>query len=119
VPDQGLVGGAAASSPDVFTPSAFLLSPQLQRSVKVVLIRIVKRRCHLYSKDGTVWRNKDGTLPARGVNYYREFTVVVGKPKDRGTHRLVIGRDGTVWYSADHYLTLIEVARISGRWGTR
>jgi ribonuclease T1 len=66
-----------------------------------------------------VWRNDKGQLPAHGVNYYREFTVVVGTSSNRGTHRLVIGRDGTVWYSADHYLTFLELGRIPRSWKSR
>lgn len=75
-----------------------------------------------YSKDGTVYQNRNGALPNRPRGHYREFTVATPGEGDRGARRLVVGgcgaqresRRGGVWaqpcsqanevfYTADHY----------------
>lgn len=34
---------------------------------------------------------------------YKEWTVEVPNSKDRGTHRLVVGSDNSIWYTSNHY----------------
>ncbi len=56
-----------------------------------------------YAKDGTVFHNREGRLPPQPRGYYREYTVVTPGARDRGARRIVAGRDGDYWYTADHY----------------
>lgn len=56
-----------------------------------------------YAKDGTVFGNREGLLPRQNRGYYREYTVVTPGSRDRGARRIVAGRAGEYWYSADHY----------------
>lgn len=56
-----------------------------------------------YAKDGTVFQNREGRLPAQPRGYYREYTVVTPGARDRGARRIVAGRGGDYWYTADHY----------------
>lgn len=56
-----------------------------------------------YAKDGAVFHNREGLLPARPRGYYREYTVPTPGARDRGARRIVAGREGDLWYTADHY----------------
>ena len=56
-----------------------------------------------YARDGTVFRNREGLLPARPRGYYREYTVRTPGARDRGARRIVAGRDGEYYYTHDHY----------------
>ena len=56
-----------------------------------------------HQRDGTVFGNREGLLPKRSRGYYREFTVKTPGAKDRGARRIVAGRGGEYYYTADHY----------------
>lgn len=56
-----------------------------------------------YRKDGTVFQNREGLLPAQPRGYYREYTVPTPGASSRGARRIVAGRGGDYWYTADHY----------------
>jgi ribonuclease T1 len=61
-----------------------------------------------YNKDGSVFGNREQSLPAQTKGYYREYTVKTPGAPDRGPRRIVCG--GTVpaaptacYYTGDHY----------------
>lgn len=56
-----------------------------------------------YAKDGTVFGNREGLLPPQRRGYYREYTVPTPGLAHRGARRIVAGRGGDYWYTADHY----------------
>jgi ribonuclease T1 len=56
-----------------------------------------------YRKDGSDFFNREGRLPPRERGYYREYTVPTPGSRDRGARRIVTGRGGEAWYTADHY----------------
>lgn len=56
-----------------------------------------------YGKDGSVFGNREGLLPRQQRGYYREYTVPTPGSRDRGARRIVAGRGGDYWYTADHY----------------
>jgi ribonuclease T1 len=56
-----------------------------------------------YTRDGSVFGNREGLLPRQNRGYYREYTVVTPGSLDRGARRIIAGRIGEYWYSADHY----------------
>ncbi|ANQ86399.1 ribonuclease [Azoarcus olearius] len=58
-----------------------------------------------YRKDGTVFQNREGRLPAQPRGYYREFTVPTPGSRDRGARRIVTGGDppAVYYYTEDHY----------------
>jgi guanyl-specific ribonuclease Sa len=68
-----------------------------------------------YDRDGTVFQNREGRLPAEPWGYYREYTVPTPGSRDRGARRIVTGGDppGVYYYTDDHYRTFrrIEVPR--------
>ncbi len=59
--------------------------------------------------DGVVFHNAERRLPSQRDGYYREYTVPTPGSPDRGPRRLVTGRPGEFWYTADHYETFVRV----------
>lgn len=62
-----------------------------------------------HQKDGSVFSNREGRLPAQGQGYYREYTVPTPGASDRGARRVVQGRNGDTWYTSDHYRTFVRI----------
>jgi len=56
-----------------------------------------------YGRDGVVFGNREKLLPAHERGWYREYTVRTPGERTRGARRIVAGRDGTLYYSDDHY----------------
>lgn len=79
----------------------------------------VHRRIHtggpfLYSKDGTVFGNRERLLPRRTRGYYREYTVPTPGSRDRGARRIVCGGEivqspETCFYTKDHYQSFQKI----------
>lgn len=61
--------------------------------------------------DGAVFHNAEHRLPRQPDGYYREYTVPTPGSEDRGARRLIIGRNGEVYYTGDHYESFVRVAR--------
>lgn len=62
-----------------------------------------------YAKDGAVFGNLERLLPAHPRGWYREYTVPTPGAGDRGARRIVAGRDGVRYYTADHYDSFARV----------
>ncbi len=58
---------------------------------------------------GKPYLNTDGKLPEKGPDYYRRYTVKAGQEPGRGGERLIVGREGEVYYTADHYTTFARI----------
>jgi ribonuclease T1 len=56
-----------------------------------------------YQRDGVTFGNREKILPQRERGWYREYTVKTPGARDRGARRIVAGRDGTLYYTDDHY----------------
>ena len=56
-----------------------------------------------HARDGVTFSNREGLLPRRERGWYREYTVKTPGARDRGARRIVAGRDGTLYYTDDHY----------------
>jgi ribonuclease T1 len=56
-----------------------------------------------YRRDGIVFGNLEGRLPARARGYYHEYTVPTPGSRDRGARRIVSGKPGEAYFSNDHY----------------
>ena len=71
------------------------LAPTLKRIARGERLR--------FPNDGSVFQNRERRLPAKPPGYYHEFvqpTPGVGGP---GAQRLVLGQEGEVYYTPDHY----------------
>ncbi len=58
-----------------------------------------------YSKDGTVFGNREKRLPPKPRGYYKEYTVKTPGSRTRGARRIVAGQGGDHYYTDDHYNT--------------
>ncbi|MDI2126150.1 ribonuclease domain-containing protein [Yinghuangia seranimata] len=58
-----------------------------------------------YRQDGAVFANREGRLPKQKSGYYHEYTVETPGSPDRGARRVITGRPGERYYTADHYAT--------------
>jgi ribonuclease T1 len=69
-----------------------------------------------YAKDGSVFGNREGLLPANARGYYREYTVKTPGARDRGARRIVCGgsqptRPDACYYSSDHYASFARIVQ--------
>jgi len=66
-----------------------------------------------YSKDGTVFGNRERLLPAMQRGYYREYTVRTPGSRDRGARRIVCGGPARTpdacYYTSDHYASFSRI----------
>ena len=62
-----------------------------------------------HQRDGVPFRNREQSLPARERGWYREYTVKTPGAGNRGARRIVAGRDGTLYYTDDHYRSFKRV----------
>ena len=56
-----------------------------------------------HDRDGVVFGNFEKQLPLQARGYYREYTVRTPGAKNRGARRIVAGKRGELYYTADHY----------------
>ena len=69
-----------------------------------------------YSKDGSVFGNRERILPSKARGYYHEYTVATPGARDRGARRLVCGGQArsnpdVCYYTDDHYASFKQLAR--------
>ena len=100
----GFVAGAAA-----FTAIGQIEAVALPPEARVTLALIRKGGPFPYQKDGSVFGNREQSLPRRERGYYREYTVRTPGARDRGARRIVAGRDGELYYTDDHYRTFRRI----------
>lgn len=66
-----------------------------------------------YEKDGSVFGNRERTLPRATRGYYREYTVSTPGSRDRGARRIVCGGPSRApracYYTADHYASFRQI----------
>lgn len=58
-----------------------------------------------YQRDGVTFGNFERRLPTKERGYYKEYTVPTPRARGRGARRIIAGRGGEYFYSADHYKT--------------
>lgn len=69
-----------------------------------------------YSKDGTVFGNRERLLPRKARGWYREYTVKTPGSRDRGARRIVCGgaepkAPEACYYTADHYASFRRIVQ--------
>jgi ribonuclease T1 len=62
-----------------------------------------------YSKDGSVFNNRERLLPVQSRGYYREYTVRAPGAHDRGARRIIAGSAGEYYYTDDHYASFRRI----------
>ena len=107
----------AAPAPRAAPTSISLGDPALERQVALV-IESMDQTGHPPQgvaqggrRGGTrgVFENVEGRLPRQAGGYYTETDVWPRGAGGRGARRLIFGRGGEVYYTADHYRTFVRV----------
>jgi ribonuclease T1 len=76
---------------------------QLSREAIEMIALIRKGGPFPHPRDAVSFGNREKLLPHRERGWYREYTVRTPGARDRGARRIVAGRDGTLYYTDDHY----------------
>jgi ribonuclease T1 len=76
---------------------------QLPPEARETITRVRKGGPFPYAKDGAVFGNREGHLPAQKRGYYKEYTVKTPGERTRGARRIIAGAGGELYYSDDHY----------------
>lgn len=110
-------GGSTGSGKALAPPTATTNLPTVAVSALPVQARqtlelIAAGGPYPYSKDGATFSNREGILPAKARGFYTEYTVITPGSDDRGARRIVAGKNGSRFYTDDHYSSFREV--ISG-----
>ena len=75
----------------------------LPREARQTLQLIRKGGPYPHERDDVTFGNYERLLPQHERGYYREYTVPTPGAGTRGARRIVAGRSGEYYYSADHY----------------
>ena len=98
-----LAAFAVVISLGAFAFSSEIAVAQLPQEARHTLALIKAGGPFPYSRDGSIFGNREGLLPKRKRGYYREYTVKTPGAKDRGARRIVAGISGEYYYTEDHY----------------
>ena len=102
-----LVALALAAPACARTSEATVAAAELPREARATLANVRAGPPYPYERDGIVFGNREGHLPAKARGYYREYTVKTPGVRTRGARRIVCGgkpaSPDACWYSDDHY----------------
>ena len=93
-----------------------ILAADLPREGRDTLALIRRGGPYPYSKDGSVFSNRERILPKQPRGFYHEFTVKTPRSRDRGARRIICG--GAVakqqvlescYYTDDHYASFKKI----------
>ena len=107
-----LLAAAFCCAPPAFaraTPEALpdIVVADLPKEGREVLNQIRNGGPFRYDRDGVVFRNREGLLPAGNKGYYHEYTVHTPGAKNRGARRIICGGPSkspeVCFYTSDHY----------------
>lgn len=73
------------------------------------LARIAAGEPDPHRNDGGIFGNREGRLPVRARGHYREYVVRTPGIGHAGPQRLILGADGEVFYTSDHYETFRRI----------
>lgn len=104
-----LVGRNVSGDPDTGSGLPAASTSELPAEVRTTLDLIEEDGPFPYERDGATFENREGQLPEQPAGYYREYTVLVQGDDDRGPLRLVTGRGGEIYFTADHYDSFVRV----------
>ncbi|MEY9907576.1 ribonuclease T1 [Catenulispora sp. MAP12-49] len=90
---------------------AAVAETSLPAEARDVIKRIEDGGAFQYRQDGVTFQNRERRLPAEPSGYYREYTVATPGAVDRGARRLILGKNGELYYTPDHYKSFLWVLR--------
>ena len=65
-----------------------------------------------YTRDGSVFSNREQRLPGRPRGFYREYTVPTPGSHDRGARRIVAGGRTLLYWTGDHYASFQRITEM-------
>lgn len=89
------------------TNSTGVTGPQCPPDVKNTVERINKGQSYPHRNDGTTFNNKENLLPAQPTGHYKEYVHPTQGLQGPGAQRVVIGKNGEIYFTPDHYRTFI------------
>jgi ribonuclease T1 len=105
----GFSGGGREGQADQATLPRVALS-QLPPEAKQTVALIRAGGPFRYDRDGVVFENREGLLPAESSGYYHEYTVPTPGASDRGARRIIEGSGGELYWTDDHYRTFERIS---------
>jgi len=111
----GAAGGAWGRTPDVPGTSNTVVLAALPPEARATHRLILAGGPFPYSKDGTVFFNRERLLPLKARGHYREYTVKTPGARNRGARRIVCGgkpptQPEACFYTDDHYASFRRIA---------
>ena len=109
-----LWAGTAVQARNADVPSAVVALAELPAEGRTTHRLILKGGPFPFSKDGTVFGNRERLLAPQARGYYREYTVKTPGSRDRGARRIVCGgkpptEPAACYYSDDHYASFRRI----------
>jgi ribonuclease T1 len=113
----GASGSVWARSPELprnEASSGAVAMASLPDEAQVTHRRILAGGPFPFSKDGTVFFNRERLLPTQPRGFYREYTVSTPGLSHRGARRIVCGgrpptQPRACYYTADHYSSFSRI----------
>jgi ribonuclease T1 len=110
----GLWAGSPAEARKAEIPSVAVVLAELPSEAQTTYRLILKGGPFPYSKDGTVFGNRERLLAPQARGYYREYTVKTPGARNRGARRIVCGgkpptQPEACFYTDDHYASFRRI----------
>ena len=85
--------------------ASVIAAADLPKDGRDTLALIRKGGPYPYAKDGSIFSNRERSLPKQPRGYYREYTVKTPGARDRGARRIICGgkQQLNCYYTGDHY----------------
>ena len=77
--------------------------------LKPTLDRIERGEENQHRNDGTSFQNRENRLPRKPAGYYKEYVHPTKGEYGPGPQRVIIGKEGEVWYTPDHYKSFKKI----------
>ncbi|WP_217472518.1 hemagglutinin repeat-containing protein, partial [Achromobacter insolitus] len=113
--DVGKVAGGGAKEPTRFIDGVKVVDQKtgqvLQGTVDLgpTLDRIKSGGSYPHRNDGSIFQNRARDLPPKPAGYYTEYVHLTPGVSGPGPQRIVVGKGGEMYYTADHYRTFIQI----------
>jgi ribonuclease T1 len=105
--------GPSATSSPVATkqdPKSYVARSALPAEARATIVKIQAGGPFPFERDGFVFANREGLLPAEPSGFYHEYTVATPGSADRGARRIVQASNGVLYWSPDHYRSFRQIA---------
>jgi ribonuclease T1 len=102
-------GPAPSTSATAGTSSSTVAASALPPEARTTIKAIQAGGPFPYDRDGIVFENREGLLPAEPSGFYHEYTVPTPGSGDRGARRIVQSSGDVLYWSSDHYKTFKQI----------